>query len=1246
MRFLDRLIRPVLVMSVLVFADSLVLAVVKEKPLDGSVPYGTADWPRILGNHRAVIEVTTKEDATMVDLEWRRMDDPTAKDRGIIVTALGSDKRIKNCAILNQSRETATIAFEPVNGPGKYAIYYYPLRRDADRATGKRDFVHYKPRYMADRKWLDKYGFGPARYYVAGQFDNVPKAKVLRIEARSRFDSFYPMQVIAKKSEVDEIKSYHTDSPFLVFPEVREHPIRMWNDIPYRWVRKGPADLFKARARPDEYFVFQLGVFACFQELTGLTVVKSDLTSDGGSVIPASAIQSINTEGVDALGKPWSRVITVGKDKVQALWFLVRVPREAKAGKHSGTVEIKTDQGVQKVRVELTVAGKPLDDHGLSDPDSLARLAWLNTTSGVQGDLLSEPFGPMGVKGGRTITCTGKTVRFSAAGLPTSMKADETEILAKPIRFTLYRNGKPLTWARRTPAKVVEQKKSSIRWESMSAHSLVTLSTRVRMEYDGYAYYSLTVKANRDVDLSDTTLEIPIRKEIATYLMGLDTGQGGYRPEEVNYKWMDYPNNKVWIGDVAAGIRCKFRGDANLEHIWSQESPEVTGIVKSWDNGGKGRITVKAIDKETVMLKAFTGARTLKKDQQMQFNFSLMITPIKPRDPQHWVNPKSWSYRFSMMGCNPETNALLGANNVTAFHGSYVNPWINYPLLTSDRIRRWVRQAHQFGLKARLYYKIGELSNHAKELWVLRSLGDEVLDPNTGGGKYLGSPWLREHLPEQQYRRAWYCSPEGLNRPADSSIRVTGMSRWNNFYVGSLEWMIANYDIDGLYYDGLGYSRQLLQRVRKVFDRDKPGSVLDHHNGNTITHKSNAFNDGMEHLAFFDCTWIGEGFNYDGGPDLYMVELSGIPFGVPNNMLQFGGNPWKGMIYGMSTRYIENHTGTPTPMWRFWDDIQIQNSRMIGYWDKECPVKTDNKNVLATVYRFKDKALVAIASWDGVWKPTQAKLAIDYKALGLDPKTIVAYAPEIPEFQPPRAFDLSKPIPIAANRGWLILLQNKPAPDLRTRFERQGLVARPVALKHDGNWQLHNLKGSKGRVSIKDGQLQLQAPMEAASYLERKIPRGVSGVQCDIKFDAYLTPKFGPWWHKRFDGLQAPGISIVFDDGRSVRLWYASKHVFNIDDSFTDASFKKSLEPWGDKDPWDTVRIWWDDENIYCQELANGKTWNTLRVIPSGIFKGRPVAVRIGKMTKPYGWPRTLRISNEGRTQVAEYANVKFWIRP
>jgi len=50
-------------------------------------------------------------------------------------------------------------------------------------------------------------------------------------------------------------------------------------------------------------------------------------------------------------------------------------------------------------------------------------------------------------------------------------------------------------------------------------------------------------------------------------------------------------------------------------------------------------------------------------------------------------------------------------------------------------------------------------------------------------------------------------------------------------------------------------------------------------------------------------------------------------------------------------------------MWRFWDEFNIQQAEMIGYWSPKCPVKTDHPGVLATVYRQPDKTLIALAHW-------------------------------------------------------------------------------------------------------------------------------------------------------------------------------------------------------------------------------------------------------------------------------------------
>jgi len=43
--------------------------------------------------------------------------------------------------------------------------------------------------------------------------------------------------------------------------------------------------------------------------------------------------------------------------------------------------------------------------------------------------------------------------------------------------------------------------------------------------------------------------------------------------------------------------------------------------------------------------------------------------------------------------------------------------------------------------------------------------------------------------------------------------------------------------------------------------------------------------------------------------------------------------------------------GDPRNIWKVWDSFGIQDSTMIGYWAKTCPVKTNDPNVLATVYK-------------------------------------------------------------------------------------------------------------------------------------------------------------------------------------------------------------------------------------------------------------------------------------------------------
>ncbi len=107
----------------------------------------------------------------------------------------------------------------------------------------------------------------------------------------------------------------------------------MPESLPTRWL-EGPCDRFAGEAMRNEYYVFQVGVFAARRALTGVTVTFSDLRSERG-VIPAGSLTCFNTGGVDCYGKPFKKDVRVAKGAVQALWMGVDIPLDAKAGTHS-----------------------------------------------------------------------------------------------------------------------------------------------------------------------------------------------------------------------------------------------------------------------------------------------------------------------------------------------------------------------------------------------------------------------------------------------------------------------------------------------------------------------------------------------------------------------------------------------------------------------------------------------------------------------------------------------------------------------------------------------------------------------------------------------------------------------------------------------------------------------------------------------------------------------------------------------
>jgi len=176
----------------------------------------------------------------------------------------------------------------------------------------------------------------------------------------------------------------------------------------------------------------------------------------------------------------------------------------------------------------------------------------------------------------------------------------------------------------------------------------------------------------------------------------------------------------------------------------------------------------------------------------------------------------------------------------------------------------------------------------------------------------------------------------------------------------------------------------------------------------------------MEHFPFINSLWFGEIYDYNETPDYWLIELSGIPYGLFGEMLQDGGNIWRGMVYGMTNRL--KFFGDPRPIWKLWDNFGIEKSKMLGYWSKRCPVKTDDNNIKATAYVRDGKTLIAIGNWA---EKKEISLAIDWDAIGIEKSKAIIYAPEMEGIQAETAFLPDEPIPVEADKGWFLIVKQK-----------------------------------------------------------------------------------------------------------------------------------------------------------------------------------------------------------------------------
>ena len=757
----------------------------------------------------------------------------------------------------------------------------------------------------------------------------------------------------------------------------RTYKIIHFNDLKVLENGEEIIDSVRVTMSQNEVFVLQLAVLTdCDDRIT-------DISSIGNL-----KISCVNTDVVDKYAKSKKQSVALKANQIQPLFFTVQAEKTG-AREERAAIHIKTEREIKSFEVVFQINTSPVENNGYNDLWRLSRLKWLNSDI-EQNENVVRPFSPPAMIDNRYIIL-GREIELSENGLPNQIysKFDEAievcedtqkELFHKSPEFVIngstVQNGK-------TTKKLFNNRIESVTVSENEEYKSVVSSV---LRYDGQMEYTVEIHPLKDFTADNVALNLYINKSCSTLMHGL--GHRASKAENLSFKWdNDKQQDSIFIGSVNCGLRVKYKAEDYIRpliNIFYKNLP-LKVPATTWDNNGKGGITVSA-QQECTQISAYTGEFDFKKGEARKFVFELSITPFKPIDYK-----KAFSVRYSHNNKLTDEYKEIdraeknGLNYVNFHQGNMIMPFINYPFYEVDRLQKAVQYAKNKGIGIKLYYTEREHSNHMAETFVYKALGDEIILRKQGvshSWQKEKPQWLVDNFGEDiipgwfvKYKKGKYKNDH------DISFIVKPDTRLDNYYVEGLNWLVDNVGIKGIYIDDTSLDRTTIERAKKVLE--KTDGLIDMHMWNHEEPRAgdvSCLNLYAELLPFLDSIWLGEGFFYKRySPEYLLCEVSGIPYGVTGQMLEGGGDFYAGMLYAMNNRFGWGYTNA-TKMYKLWDDFGIADSKMLGYWHSKNPVKTDNKNVLATVYLKQNKALICIYNFAD--KAQKFKLNINNELLG------------------------------------------------------------------------------------------------------------------------------------------------------------------------------------------------------------------------------------------------------------------------
>ncbi len=766
------------------------------------------------------------------------------------------------------------------------------------------------------------------------------------------------------------------------------------------------------------YFVVQLLVLPSY-DTKGLEVTTTGLFGADKEI--EKAVTCFNTQGVDVKGNRFTRKLPLLEGELKPV-FIGCDFQKANIGEYYTFVTI----GDQKIKLNFSLTDELIFNEGYDKGSTLARLNWLNSTD-YRDKKIIQGYEAIGVEK-NALTFTGKRVTFTSDGLIENVESyfGESNALEEEVTKTLFSrpielliDGQKVKYNKIKLA--TRTNRATIAGDGRSDKLKVDINGKAT--YEGIIYYDVKITAEEDAILPNVKLNLYFAQ--ASYLMGLGR-EGGRLTENIDYKWSkERACGNVFIGDINCGAVVRLKNSNkhatpiyNLYNDTPYEVPKTT-----WDNYGKGGITLTRTQ-EGATFSVYTGKMIIKQGDCVHLYFDIALTPFKPLSLKEMFGNRLGQDGVEITYSNMLMRAKQdGIKYLSLRNAGVLNPYINYPFDKVEELKTLALEAHKKGIGLGISYGLRDLSTKARETFVYKALGDEII---YRGDSSNNEPILTEYLGEGvvEADKITYLRMD-IGAGKDMSYYTAPRSRMDNFFVAGVDYLINYADLDAISMENPTISRTTMERVAKCVTSKRTGTgVIELGISNRFNEKNgytNSLNAYVDVLPFINKLYVGNGYDFSRDPNYVLTEMSGVLFGMSADSHVSAGIT-RSLIYGMMPKYGNDETISRAlgDINKLFADFEIENAELKGFWDKTNPVKVDNEKIYCTSYI--NGANMILIFYNSNDKTTVFEVGVENK-FGYTTLGKKVRAPEIEGLQTAKKVNFGKPMKLKAHQGLIVYVK-------------------------------------------------------------------------------------------------------------------------------------------------------------------------------------------------------------------------------